>query len=260
MPCTVCSRTTLNSFIRSLVSLEPAIIHPFSAQRAHPSRFFSVARALQKSPLEPPKRASTNRPSLPPSSSEETGETSKTSAPHVGRSKKKEPWQIQKEAIRKKLDGQAWNPRKKLSPDTMEGIRHLHKTQPEKFTTPILAQHFKLSSEAIRRILRSKWRPTDEEQEERMRRWDKRGEKIWSNLVELGVKPPKKWRDMGVGKAREGQVPKWKSRKRNTVVVHDNPDDINDVEDEPIIPIVHSTHAETAHWRSAPLSQRIRDL
>jgi hypothetical protein len=124
--------------------------------------------------------------------------------------------------LKEKLGGQAWNPRKKLSPDTMEGIRHLHQTQPDKFTTPVLAEHFKVSPEAIRRILKSKWQPSDAEYEARMLRWDKRGERIWSNLVEMGVKPPKRWRDMGVGRAQNGEKPRWKSRSRNMVDVRDS--------------------------------------
>ena len=139
--------------------------------------------------------------------------------------------------MREKLGGEAWNPRKKLSPDTMEGIRHLHQTQPDKFTTPILAEHFKVSKDAIRRILKSKWRPSDAEQEERMKRWDRRGERIWSNLVELGVKPPKKWREMGVGKAEAGAKPRWKTGARNSVPVHDSTSDpYEDLEN--ILPIV----------------------
>lgn len=36
---------------------------------------------------------------------------------------------------------------------------------------------------------------------ERQKRWDRRGESIWSQMVEIGIKPPKKWRDMGVRKS-----------------------------------------------------------
>jgi hypothetical protein len=147
-------------------------------------------------------------------------------------------WQIQKAALKEKLGGEAWNPRKKLSPDTMEGIRHLHSTEPTKFTTPILAQHFKVSPEAIRRILKSKWQPSDAEYEARMQRWSKRGERIWTNLVEMGVKPPKKWREMGVGRATGGALPKWKSRARNQVPVRDSASDNFVVDDGYIIPIV----------------------
>lgn len=126
--------------------------------------------------------------------------------------RKKEHWQIQKEALEAKFGDEAWSPRKRLSPDALEGIRAIHAQYPDKFTTPVLAQQFKVSPEAIRRILKSKWRPNEQEEEDRLRRWDKRGEKIWSNMVELGVKPPKKWRMMGIGKAEPGQIPKWKKR------------------------------------------------
>ncbi len=113
---------------------------------------------------------------------------------------KLEPWQIQKHSLKDKFgDTGGWNPRKKLSPDALEGIRALNAQYPDRFTTPILADQFKVSPEAIRRILKSKWRPNAEEDEERRARWDKRGERIWSNLVELGVHPPKKWRQMGIG-------------------------------------------------------------
>ncbi|KAK4988783.1 hypothetical protein LTR28_001671, partial [Elasticomyces elasticus] len=29
-------------------------------------------------------------------------------------------------------------------------------------------------------------------------------------MVELGMRPPKKWREMGVGKAEKGEKPRWK--------------------------------------------------
>ena len=142
-----------------------------------------------------------------------------------------------KAAMKEKLNGEAWNPRKRLSPDTMEGIRHLHQSQPDKFNTPVLAEHFQVSTEAIRRILKSKWRPSDDEYESRMQRWDKRGERIWSNLVEMGIKPPKKWREMGVGRAQNGDRPVWKSRKRNQVEVRDSVGE-SFLPDEDILPTV----------------------
>lgn len=115
----------------------------------------------------------------------------------------REPWQTQKSALSEKFGPTGWLPRKRLSPDTLDGIRTLHAQYPDKFTTPILADQFKISAEAIRRILKSKWRPKDEEEERRRQRWEKRGENIWTQMVEMGIKPPKKWRDMGVGKSRE---------------------------------------------------------
>ncbi|KAL8926306.1 MAG: hypothetical protein Q9208_003028 [Pyrenodesmia sp. 3 TL-2023] len=112
----------------------------------------------------------------------------------------REAWQIQKDALKTKFCAEGWAPRKRLSPDALEGIRALHAQFPNKYTTPVLANQFEVSAEAIRRILKSKWRPNDEETVSRRTRWDKRGERIWSRMVALGVKPPKKWREMGVGR------------------------------------------------------------
>lgn len=116
----------------------------------------------------------------------------------------RENWQIQKKALREKFGSSAWSPRKRLSPDSLEGIRTLRSQHPDIYTTPVLADHFQVSPEAIRRILKSKWRANEEEEADRQERWNRRGEKIWSQMVEIGVKPPKKWREMGVGKIKKG--------------------------------------------------------
>lgn len=118
----------------------------------------------------------------------------------------RESWQVQKKALLEKFGSSGWSPRKRLSPDALEGIRMLHSQSPDKYTTPVLADHFQVSPEAIRRILKSKWRPNEEEETKRRERWDKRGESIWSQMVEIGIKPPKKWRDMGVGKIKTRSV------------------------------------------------------
>lgn len=112
------------------------------------------------------------------------------------------PWQVQKQALAQKFGSSGWAPRKRLSPDALEGIRSLNSQFPEKFPTPVLANHFQVSPEAIRRILKSKWRPKEDEEVERRERWNKRGESIWRQMVEIGIKPPKKWRDMGLRKRR----------------------------------------------------------
>ncbi|KAI9042854.1 mitochondrial ribosome assembly protein RRG9 [Aspergillus affinis] len=111
-------------------------------------------------------------------------------APLQAKSKKKpEGWQIQKAALKDKFqDG--WNPTKKLSPDALEGIRHLHSIAPERFTTPVLAKQFEVSPEAIRRILKSKWRATEEQLNDRRERWERRHDRIWSHLTQLGLRPP----------------------------------------------------------------------
>ena len=137
-----------------------------------------------------------------------------------------EHWQLQKEALQSKFGDEGWNPRKKLSPDAMEGIRAMNAQYPEQFTTPVLAEQFGVSPEAIRRILKSKWRPSANEAEQRNARWDRRGERIWSKLADMGLRPPKKWREMGVGKAKGGQAPKWSrqyKRSRHPENIYDMP-------------------------------------
>ncbi|KAH8113972.1 hypothetical protein DFH11DRAFT_286794 [Phellopilus nigrolimitatus] len=56
-----------------------------------------------------------------------------------------------------------WNPPRKLSREAMDGLRTLHAHNPETFTTPVLAERFRISPEAVRRILKSKWLPNKEE-------------------------------------------------------------------------------------------------
>ncbi|KAL2395193.1 Required for respiratory growth protein 9, mitochondrial [Exophiala dermatitidis] len=107
----------------------------------------------------------------------------------ISKEKEKEPWQIQKQALKEKFGDAGWNPRKKLSPDTMEGIRALHEQDPERWSTPVLADHFKVSPEAIRRILKSKWRPSEKEMEKRRERWARRHDRIWDKMAELGLRP-----------------------------------------------------------------------
>ncbi len=104
----------------------------------------------------------------------------------------REQWQIQKDALKKKFGEQGWSPRKKLSPDTMEGIRALHEQYPQRYTTPVLAEQFKISPEAIRRILKSKWQASPEKMEERRARWAKRHDRIWDAQAEMGLRPQRK--------------------------------------------------------------------
>ncbi|KAJ5784340.1 Neugrin-related protein [Penicillium pulvis] len=102
--------------------------------------------------------------------------------------KKAEPWKTQKQALDRKFPN-GWNPPKKLSPDALDGIRSLHASAPDRFTTTVLAEEFKISPESIRRILKSKWRPKAEEIESRRARWEARHERIWGHMAELGLRP-----------------------------------------------------------------------
>jgi hypothetical protein len=121
----------------------------------------------------------------------------------------REHWQLDKAALKEKFP-EGWKPLKKLSPDALAGIRALHAQSPEQYTTEVLANSFKISPEAVRRILKSKWTPNSEEETDRQRRWMNRGKSIYTRHADMGQKPPKKWRDMGIGKGK----PEWMLRNK----------------------------------------------
>ncbi|PFH62304.1 hypothetical protein XA68_14164 [Ophiocordyceps unilateralis] len=111
--------------------------------------------------------------------------------------REKEPWMIQKEALKAKFP-EGWKPRKRLSPDALIGIRALHAQFPDIYTTEALAGKFKVSAEAIRRILKSNFRPDATQEAERRERWERRGLQVWERKAALGIKPPRKWREAGI--------------------------------------------------------------
>jgi Neugrin len=63
-----------------------------------------------------------------------------------------------------------WNPPRKISREAMEGLRTLHVHDPSTYSTPVLADKFKISPEAVRRILRSRWEPSEERKKELLER------------------------------------------------------------------------------------------
>lgn len=135
----------------------------------------------EKSKSDKKKTTETKRISTQKAKSETSGLAKKVKRPH---------WQTQKEALEKKFED-GWHPRKKLPPDSLDTIRHLHATKPDVWTTPVLADQFKVSPEAIRRILKSKWQPTEEERERREEKWAERYKKIYSHMAELGLRRKK---------------------------------------------------------------------
>ena len=44
----------------------------------------------------------------------------------------------------------------------MDALRQLHRAEPRQFPVPVLAERFKISPEAVRRILKSTWEPSIE--------------------------------------------------------------------------------------------------
>ena len=115
----------------------------------------------------------------------------------TARNEQQAQWQIQKKALEKKFGSEKWQPRKRLSPDALDGLRALHAQDAHKYSTQALAEQFKVSPEAVRRILKSKWRPRDDEQAGRQTRWIRRGQRVWEEWMNKGMKAPKKWRSPG---------------------------------------------------------------
>lgn len=67
----------------------------------------------------------------------------------------------------KKAFPEGWLPPRKLSREAMEGLRSMHALDPETFTTPVLSEKFRISPEAVRRILKSRWEPSREQRTKR---------------------------------------------------------------------------------------------
>ena len=70
-------------------------------------------------------------------------------------------WSQHRASMKEKFP-QGWAPPHKLSRAAMDGLRALHAHDPDTFTTPVLSDKFRISPEAVRRILRGKWQPTQE--------------------------------------------------------------------------------------------------
>jgi len=73
-----------------------------------------------------------------------------------------EEWRRHRLAIKEAFP-QGWSPSRKLSREAMDGMRAMHMYDKNTFPTPVLAEKFKISPEAVRRILRSKWEPSREQ-------------------------------------------------------------------------------------------------
>ncbi|KAJ2390884.1 Required for respiratory growth protein 9 mitochondrial, partial [Coemansia sp. RSA 2559] len=78
-----------------------------------------------------------------------------------------EPWQRRKIELKLKLKGEGWSPAKKLATSSMEKIRLLNAEFPEVWTMQRLSKQFKVSQEAVRRILKSRFQPSEIHTQER---------------------------------------------------------------------------------------------
>ena len=74
-----------------------------------------------------------------------------------------EPWRSRQRSLRQRLSsagGERWDPAHKVSREAMDAMRALNLASPDTHHAGMLAREFKLSVEAVRRILRSKYRPS----------------------------------------------------------------------------------------------------
>ena len=111
----------------------------------------------------------------------------KTASTEVRQTRKAPAWLLYKQALKEKFP-EGWNPRKKISPDAMEGMKALHAQYPEECNRKVLAAHFKISQEAVRRILKSP-KKTDFEEARRRQAWAKRYDRIWDSMSQIGLRP-----------------------------------------------------------------------
>lgn len=134
----------------------------------------------------------------------------------VGKGHEEVPeWKKQKLALHKKLNGEHWNPKKKLSRDQQDAVRMLKQRYPD-MTNSNLADYFKVSAESIRRILKAKWQPNEDEMLEMQERWKRRGTRIKEELRESGAIPERRIRIASDGNAfrvRSVETPGEKSSK-----------------------------------------------
>lgn len=70
------------------------------------------------------------------------------------------PYLAHRERMKQKFP-QGWNPPKRISREAMDQVRALHKMDPQRHSTEMLAGQFRISPEAVRRILRSRWTPEE---------------------------------------------------------------------------------------------------
>lgn len=93
------------------------------------------------------------------------------------RNKQVPEWKRQMFSLREKFHGEQWRPKKRLSRSAVDGIRKLKQYEPS-LRAGDIAKEFKVSPEAIRRILKSKWTPSEEEQDKIKLRWERRGHSL----------------------------------------------------------------------------------
>lgn len=193
------SLTSSSSKVPNLVSSYPRIYTRFTHNSAKPSvlrhRDWGVVGRLSRPPAlseEAPNEGEEEEEGKKTAVRYQTDNYTPVSDPTPSR------WAQHRASMKTKFpDG--WAPPRKISRAAMDGLRALHAHEPDTFTTPVLADKFRISPEAVRRILRGKWQPTQEqrvrllERERRHRQDHIRSKRAMGRTGEAG----NKWRKTG---------------------------------------------------------------
>ncbi|KAG8895994.1 Required for respiratory growth protein 9 mitochondrial, partial [Tulasnella sp. 417] len=126
-----------------------------------------------------------------------------------------EPYLAHRATMKRKFP-EGWNPPKKLSRQLMDDMRALKRLDPEKFTTDALASQFRVSPEAVRRILRSRWTPDAKRSEELQERDEaKRAQTLeyYKQLRERRKAAREKARNRSDSRMSSGSTPGWKQAR-----------------------------------------------
>lgn len=118
--------------------------------------------------------------------------------------KKLPEWTKREESLRKRYG--AWNPTRKLSRQQISDIRELKGQWPQ-MKTKQLADHFHINPESIRRILKSRWEPSEDELASINERTERR--KLQSQEL-------KKLESASMSKPSNGYIKKYKRMGGNT--------------------------------------------
>ncbi|GAA5915585.1 hypothetical protein JCM6882_006382 [Rhodosporidiobolus microsporus] len=99
-------------------------------------------------------------------------------APRKDKEKALPAWKRHKVALQSKFPT-GWAPPKRISREAMDLVRTLARSDPARYTTPMLAAKFKISPEAVSKILKSRFElPKDEREKREARRKEMRAQGI----------------------------------------------------------------------------------
>ncbi|QRW05431.1 neugrin domain-containing protein [Ceratobasidium sp. AG-Ba] len=92
----------------------------------------------------------------------------------------------------KQLYPEGWGPSHTISREAMETLREMYARDPVQFRTPVLANKFKISPEAVSRILKSKWQPSPERKAEMVARDRREKDRLFTERMRVEREETKK--------------------------------------------------------------------